>query len=31
MSMDAGFAIYATFGIALGLFGLWLCGKRGKR
>ena len=30
MSMETGFAIYATFGIALGLFGLWLAGKKGK-
>lgn len=27
MSMDTGFAIYAVFGICLGLFGLYLSGK----
>lgn len=30
MSMETGFTIYAIFGIALGLFGLWAAGKGHK-
>ena len=29
--METGFALYATFGICLGLIGLWTAGKAHKK
>ncbi len=31
MSMETGFALYAAFGICLGLIGLWAAGKVHKK